>query len=30
VIDIIEQGGELSQQMVWQLKQLLLDYRRLE
>jgi len=30
VIGIIEQGGDLPQQMVWQLKQLLLDYRRLE
>lgn len=30
VINIIEQGGELPQQMIWQLKQLLLDYRRAE
>ncbi|MFO8080601.1 MAG: hypothetical protein R6V07_09865 [Armatimonadota bacterium] len=30
VINIIEQGGDLPQQMIWQLKQLLLDYRRAE
>ena len=30
VIDIIERGGDLPQSVVWQLKQLLLDYRRLE
>lgn len=30
VISILEQGGDLPQEILWQLKQLLLDYRRLE
>ena len=30
LITFIEQGGQLQQSMVWQLKQLLIDYRRME
>ncbi len=30
LITFIEQGGQLPQAMVWQLKQLLIDYRRIE